>query len=150
MSACQHSYLPPIHTIDYVGKSQTPWRIYQNSSRLKKFPLNYSTWFLELLFFCKQEFSQEFSSFPQVPNFCHPSLCESAGAGESDNKHPHLRSRLRGRLSAEVSQVSCECWHPWMGLIGQVCSDGNQARWRTLQLASLFCSKVITDGELLW
>ncbi len=63
-----------------------------------------------IAFFCKQEFSQEFSSFPQVPIFWHPSLCESAGAGGSDNKHPHLRSRLRGRPSAEVSQVRVLPW----------------------------------------
>ena len=36
-----------------------------------------------------------------------------------------------------------------MGLSGQVCSDGNRAGWRTQQLASLLCSRVITDRKLL-
>ncbi|KAK2882883.1 hypothetical protein Q8A73_021816 [Channa argus] len=52
-----------------------------------------------------QAFSQKFYSFPQVPKFWHPSLCESAGAGECDNRNPHLRSRLRGRPFAEVSEA---------------------------------------------
>ena len=36
-----------------------------------------------------------------------------------------------------------------MGLIGQVCSDGNQEGRGTLQLAALCGGKVITDGKLL-
>lgn len=43
-------------------------------------------------------------------------FCESAWAGESHKEHPHLRSRLRGWPSAEVSQVE----HEWDWLDGFV------------------------------
>ena len=152
ISACQRSSLPPVHTIDHVRKNTNTRHIYQHSCRLLKFPPSITALdFFRIAFFANRSLARSSPVSLKCLISGIRAFVRVLGAGRSDNKCPHLRSRLRGAgppQRSAGSEFSRECRQPWMGLIGQVCSDGNEAGWRTLQLASPVCSKVITNGKL--